>query len=287
MRATLCPASLRGVSEQALPSTPWQPGNSTEAQLLAAIERDDRQEFFRILARVPLFLPQTVRDPAAADGAAPAAENFVTYATNEATYLLAFTSVESLQSSVGHIANGYVQSDYAELRQNLTGQDIQVAFNLGTPIDAWLDVESVAKAADGDLTVPTGPEMAVLMEVEDPANAEAIEEAVEQELVNYVDEYITGLITQNVLVVGDGTGWRIRPVDGQPTVEAYSKPEFVPPGTPTVEVPFMALVRNWPPGAEQLSVNPDTPLAFAMPGEVIEAFVGVAAPMPPATDPDP
>jgi hypothetical protein len=269
------------VTEQALPPTPWQPGNPTEAQLLAAIERDDRQEFFRILTRVPLFLPQTVSDPAGADGAAPAPENFITYTAGEATYLLAFTSVDSLRSSVGHIANGYVQSDYAELRQNLTDQNIQVAFNLGTPIDAWLDVESVAKAADGDLTVPTGPEMAVLMEVEDPANAEAIDEAVEQELTGYVDEYITGLITQRVLVASDGAAWRIRPVDGTPTIEVYSKPEFVPPGTPTVEIPFTTLVQNWPPGAEQLSVNPDTPLAFAMPGEVIDAFAAVAPPTTP------
>jgi len=199
------------VTEHALPSTPWQPGNATEAQLLDAIERDDRQEFFRILMRVPLFLPQAVNDPTAADGAAPAAENFITYTAGETTYMLAYTSVESLRSSVGEIANGYVQSDYAELRANLVEQDIQVAFNLGTPIDAWLDVESVAKAAAGDLTVPTGPEMATLMEIEDPANAEVIDAAVEQELVDYVDEYITGLIRENVLVVSEGSAWRIRP----------------------------------------------------------------------------
>jgi hypothetical protein len=267
-----------GVTDQSTP--PWQPGNSTEAQLLAAVERDDRQEFFRILTRAPLFLPQTVNDPAAAEGAAPAAENFITYAAGEATYLLAYTSVDSLRATVGHLANGYVQSDYSELRQNLTGQEVQVAFNLGTPIDAWLDVESVARAAAGDLTVPTGPEMAELLEVEDPANAEAIEAAAEQELVNYVDEYITGLITENVLVASDGARWRVRPVDGVPTVEVYSKPEFVPPDTQTVEIPFAALVDNWPPAAEQLSVNPDTPLAFAMPGEVIEAFAAVAPPEP-------
>lgn len=261
--------------------TPWQPGNSTEAELLAAIERDDRQEFFRILTRVPLFLPQTVRDPGTAQGSAPAAENFVTYTTGETTYLLAYTSVDSLRSSVGHIANGYVQSDYGELRRNLTDQDVQLAFNLGTPIDAWLDVESVAKAAAGDLTVPTGPELEVLMEVEDPANAEAVEEAVEQELANYVDEYVTALITENVLVAGDGAAWRVRPVDGVPTVEVYSKPEFVPPDTSTVEIPFTALVSNWPPGAEQLSVNPDTPLAFTMPGEVIDAFLAIAPAIPP------
>ena len=263
-------------------STPWQPGNSTEAQLLAAVERDDRQEFFRILTRVPLFLPQSVSDPSAAEGSAPAPEDFVTYTAGETTYLLAYTSVDSLRSCVGHLANGYVQSNYGELRQNLTGQDIQVAFNLGTPIDAWLDVESVAKAAAGDLTVPTGPELEVLMAVEDPANAEAVEEAVERELADYVEEYVTGLITENVLVASDGAAWRIRPVDGVPTVEVYSKPEFVPPGTPTVEVPFTALVKKWPPDAEQLSVNPDTPLAFAMPGEVIDAFAAVAPQPPPS-----
>jgi hypothetical protein len=256
----------------------WRPGNSTEAQMLAAIERDDRQEFFRIITRVPLFLPQTVNDPTSAAGGAPSAENFVTYTVGETVYLLAFTSVESLRSSVGHLANGYVQSDYAELRQNLSDQEVQVAFNLGTPIDAWMDVDSVAKAAAGDLTVPTGPEVATLMEVEDPANDEAIEAAAEQELANYVDEYVTGLVKENVLVASDGAAWRVAPVDGVPTIEVYSKPEFVPAGTKTVEVPFNTLVDNWPQNAEQLSVNPGTPLAFAMPGDVIDAFAAIAPP---------
>jgi hypothetical protein len=258
----------------------WRPGNPTEAQMLAAIESDDRQEFFRILTRVPLFLPQTVNDPATADGATPAAENFITYTVGETVYLLAFTSVDSLRSSVGHLANGYVQSDYAELRQNLGDQEVQVAFNLGTPIDAWMDVDSVARAAAGDLTVPTGPEVATLMEVEDPANEEAVEAAAEQELANYVDEYVTGLVRENVLVASDGAAWRIAPVDGVPTVVVYSKPEFVPAGTSTVEVPFNTLVDNWPPNAEQLSVNPGTPLEFAMPGEVIDAFAAIAPPPP-------
>jgi len=83
-----------------------------------------------------------------------------------------------------------------------------------------------------------------------------------------------------VLVVSEGSAWRIRPVDGVPTIEVYSRADFVPAGTPTVEVPFTRVVENWPAGAEQLSVNPDTPLAFAMPGEVLDAFAAIAPPDP-------
>ena len=45
----------------------------------------------------------------------------------------------------------------------------------------------------------------------------------------------------------------------------------------TVTVAFSALAAGWPRDAEMLSVNPDTPLAFTMPAEIIEAF---ATPLP-------
>jgi hypothetical protein len=249
---------------------PWRPANDVETRLLAALDRDDRQEFFRTLMTAPLFLPQTVTDPDTATEAR--AEDYVTFDSGEVTYLLAFTSVETLEVCVGHIANGYVESDYDTLRVGLADSDLQLGFNLGTPIDAWLDPESVARAAAGEIAVPTGAEMAELMELTDPANAAAVDAAAEQELEAYVDDYITGLVDGDVLVVADRGTWRIAPVEGVPTIEVYSAAEHAPPGTPTTTAPFLDVVARWPAGAEQLTVNPGTPLAFSLPAEVLAAF---------------
>ena len=115
------------MTAQAQGSAPWRPTNAAESRLAAALDRDDRQEFFRILATVPLFIPQSVPDPAAATTADP--ETFLTYAVGGETYLLAFTSVETLRGSVGQIANGYVETDYAELRDKLP-DGVRLGFNL-------------------------------------------------------------------------------------------------------------------------------------------------------------
>jgi hypothetical protein len=269
MPTTQGPGRVAPVTQQA-PSPPWRPVNEVENRLVAALERDDRRAYFGILATAPLYLPQMVPDPAASTEADP--DNYVTFVSGDVTYLLVFTSVDTLRECVGHVANGYVESDYDQLRAGLSDSEIRLGFNLGTPIDAWIDVESVARAAAGEIDVPTGPEMAELMAVTDPANSDAVEAAAEQELANYVDEYITGLIGGDVLVRADGGSWQITPVDGVPTIEVYHSAETVPPGTPTITVAFLSLVSGWPEGAEQLSVNPGTPLAFTLPADVLTAF---------------
>jgi hypothetical protein len=248
----------------------WQPANEVEARLLAALGRDDRQEFFVILMTSPLYLPQTVANPDTATEAN--AEDYLTFVSRDITYLLVFTSVETLQLSVGDIANGYVESTYDTLRVGLVDTKVQLGFNMGTPIDAWLDADSVARAAAGEIAVPTGQEMSELMELANPANAAAVEAATQQEINTYVDDYITGLISGAVLVPLEGGAWRVRPVDGVPTLEVYSAAEHAPPGALTSTVPFESVVANWPESADVLTVNPGTPLQFSLPAEVVEAF---------------
>jgi hypothetical protein len=256
---------------------PWRPSNDVETRMLAALDRDDRQEFFLTLMTAPLYLPQNVADPETAIDAQT--EDYITFVSGEVTYLLVFTSVETLRECVGHVANGYVESDYETLRAGLVGSDLRLGFNLGTPIDAWLDVDSLARAAAGDIDVPTGLEMAELIDLTE--NAESAEEEVEA----YVDDYITGLIDGNVLVLAEPRGtWRITPVDGVPTIVVYSGAEQAPPGASTSTVPFQTVVANWPAGAEQLVVNPDTPLAFSLPADVLIAFAEHAQIVPPNTN---
>lgn len=248
----------------------WQPANEVEARMLAALGRDDRSEFFTILMTSPLYLPQTVADPDSTTEAN--AEDYLTFVSRDVTYLLVFTSVETLRLSVGHIANGYVESTYDTVRIGLVDSKIQLGFNMGTPIDAWLDADSVARAAAGEIAVPTGREMSELMELASPANAAAVEAATKQEIDTYVDEYITGLIHGDALVPLEGGSWRVSPVGGVPTLEVYSAAEYAPPGLLTSKVPFQAVVANWPPTADQLTVNPGTSLEFSLPADVLEAF---------------
>jgi hypothetical protein len=248
----------------------WQPANDVETRMLAALRRDDRQEFFTILMRAPLYMPQSAADP---DNATEArAEDYLTFVSRDVTYLLIFTSVETLQLCVGHLANGYVESTFETLRVGLIGSGIRLGFNMGTPIDAWLDADSVARAAAGEIAVPTGREMTELMELASPANAAAVEAATQQEIDTYVDDYITGLINGSVLVPLEGGAWRVRPVDGVPTLEVYSAAEHAPPGALTSTVPFESVVANWPESADLLTVNPGTPLQFSLPADVLAAF---------------
>lgn len=262
-------AIVTAMTQQA-PSADWRPSNEVENRLVAALNRNDRQEFFTVVMAAPLYLPLAISDPTTVDNANP--EDYLTFVSGEVTYLLMFTSLETLQAVVGDVANGYVESDYETVRASLAGSQLFLGINLGTPIDAWIDVESVAKAAGGEIVVPTGLEMAEIMELTDPANAEAVESAAEEELENYVADYIDQLVDGDVLVAADSGVWRITPVDGIATIVAYSTAETVPPGTPTVTLPFLELVSGWPAAAEQLSVNPDTPLAFILPAAVLTVF---------------
>jgi hypothetical protein len=250
--------------------------------MLAALDNDDRQAFFATLMAAPLYLPQTVPDAATATDAR--AEDYLTFVSGEVTYLLVFTSLETLQACVGDVANGYVESDYDTLRSGLAGTELRLGFNMGTPVDAWLDVESLARAAAGDIAVATGLEMAELIQLSDPANADAVDAAAEEDLEEYVDEYITGLVSGDVLVVSQEGRWRIAPIEGVPSVEVYSAPGLAPPGTATTTVPFLTLVATWPPSAEQLAVNPGTPLAFNLPAELLTAFARQAQILPPKTN---
>jgi hypothetical protein len=279
MPTTVVTAIVAPVTQQQAPSVPWRPSNEVENRLVAALRNDDRPTFFTILQSAPLYLPQSVENPDTTTEAS--SDDYVTFTSGDATYLLVFTSLETLQQSVGEIANGYVESDYPTLRAALAESDVQLGFNLGTPIDAWLDVESLARAAAGEIAVPTGLEMADIMEVTDPTNAEEVEEASQQELEKFVNEYITGLVTGDVLVVTRNGAWRIAPHEGLPSIEAYSHAEHVPPGTPTTSVSFLSLVKNWPAGAEQLAVNPGTDLAFVLPTEVLQDFAQHAQLHPP------
>lgn len=259
---------------------PWQPANEVETRMLAALEKDDRAAFFTILMAAPLYLPQSVADPTTTTEAS--ADDYVTFVSGDVTYLLVFTSLEGLQAGVGDAANGYVESNFDTLRAGLAGTDVRLGFNLGAPIDAWVDIESMVRAAAGEIAVPTGLEMTQLLQITDPANADKVEELAQEEIDDYVDEYINGLINGDVLVVARNGRLEVTPAEHGPTVVMYSDADFVPEGTATQSMSFLQLVAAWPTDADVLAVNPGTPLEFSLPAEALTPFAQSLETMPDA-----
>ncbi|MFJ6198346.1 SseB family protein [Micromonospora sp. NPDC092111] len=139
----------------------WQPANDTERALLRAARDDDRTGFFRILTRAELYLPQ-LRDDGD-DGS----QRFVTMDLFGQPFLPVFTSVETMAPRVAGVADAYTVTGYAELRERWPVAGWRLAVNPGTPLDAYLPVEAVQAAADGELSVPAGAE--ILAEIAEAA----------------------------------------------------------------------------------------------------------------------
>ncbi|SCE91696.1 SseB protein N-terminal domain-containing protein [Micromonospora matsumotoense] len=132
----------------------WQPANDTERALLRAARADDRPEFFRILTRAELFLPQ-LRDDDTDDGS----QRFVTMDLFGQPFLPVFTSLEAMVPQVAGVADAYTVTGYDELCARWPVAGWRLAINPGTPLDAYLPVEAVRLAADGTLAVPAGAEL--------------------------------------------------------------------------------------------------------------------------------
>src|SRR5690349_6878715 len=129
------------------PALAWLPGNAVEAELYSALAADDRRRFFQIIRDAPLFLPAL---PDAPDG-----PRFLTQELLGETFLLVFTSVRTLASTVGPAVSGYTVTSYQELSEHWPVPSWRLAVNAGTPVDAWVTLAALAEAADGTRVVPT------------------------------------------------------------------------------------------------------------------------------------
>jgi hypothetical protein len=132
---------------------PWQPANDVEQAMLRAARADDRTEYFRILTRAELYLPQLRGDGDSTS------QQFVTMDLFGQTFLPVFTSLEAMAPRVAGIADAYTVTGYDELFDRWPVAGWRLAVNPGTPLDAYLPVEAVRAAADGDLVVPAGLEV--------------------------------------------------------------------------------------------------------------------------------
>jgi hypothetical protein len=252
----------------------WEPANDVERALLALAADDDRRGYFQLLAVSDLYLPQVVGGP-------PGPQQFVTMHVLEQTVLPVFTSVETLTAQVNGAANGYVVTNYPELRRKWPDPDWRLAINPGTPVDAYLSIETMAQAAMGELLVPTMSEM-VLAAAQDEDEDRELEQlragadypddpdeallaaARAGDVYGYVDRLLdtvvlipTGRPVTAEEILEPGFPWRA--IEGQ-AIEVFTNRAELdrshPEPVPFVEVALPFALACWPPD-HGLTVNPD------------------------------
>jgi hypothetical protein len=130
----------------------WEPVNDVERALLAAAAPDHRRGYFQLIAAADLYLPQIAGDT-------DPEQRFLTVHAFDQVFLPVFTSVAALAAQFGHAVNGYTVTTIAELQRKWPDPQWRLAINPGTPVDAYLSVESFTEAAMGDVVVPTMAEL--------------------------------------------------------------------------------------------------------------------------------
>lgn len=287
----------------------WQPANDTERALLRAAQADDRVEFFRILTRAELYLPQLSGD-ADASG-----QRFITMDLFGQPFLPVFTSVQTMAPRVAGVADAYTVTGYDELRERWPVADWKLAVNPGTPLDVYLPVEALRAAADGELAVPAGLE--VLAEVAETTAGEEITAAVTEgddgdlmaefeaamaravpgpepdtaelllaagesgDVAGYLDALLDAMVVlptgrpvdDPAQVVDLDFPWRPVGPPEAPMIEVFTTPErfqrAYPDGTPSLRATLVSLLTVWPQG-HALAVDPDSPAGITLAPEQVQ-----------------
>ena len=254
----------------------WEPANDVERTLLAMAAEDDRQGYFQLIAVADLFLPQIAGDTASA-------QRFLTVHAFDQVFLPVFTSVEALAGQFGHAVNGYTVTNFAELRRKWPDPDWRLAVNPGTPVDAYLSVDSFAEAAMGEVVVPTMSELAAAAEEEadteqllrerhaagdypDDPDAALLAAAAAGDVYGYVERLLDALVlvpttrpVEPEALLEPDFPWRPG-ADG--TIEVFTNDEAFarthPEAVPAVRVALPFALAVWPEG-HGITVNPGGP----------------------------
>lgn len=254
----------------------WQPANGTEQAMARAAMAGDQREFCRLIAEAELVLPRLVGD----------GQQFVTASVLGQTYLLVYTSVDGMRARLPAAVDGYTMTTYAELRSRWPRPDWRLAVNAGSPLEAYVAVDAVERAAAGEVAMPT---MAALVEEAREAVAQPPADDVEPALAaaaadGDADRYIAALLDAPVLVptewaVADATEilepgfpWRRTGPSEQPVIEVFTSPAMLerahPEGVPAVTVTLPFALAVWPTDCG-LSVNPGDLTGIEIPADQV------------------
>lgn len=271
----------------------WQPANQVEEALMAAGLANDRQMFFQVVASADLYLPQM--------SGLSGPQRFLTIHSLGQVFLPVFTSTRGLAQLYGQAVDGYTVTNFAELSRKWPDPDWRLAINPGTPLDAYLSIESLMQAALGDLQVPTMHELVETAEKDEILDVELRDrhakagpypegDALGAALAaGDVYGYIDLLLDRNVLIpvarpadaeaiLGDDFPWQpgadriIEVFTGEDTL-ARRHPVAPP---ETVEVALAFALAAWP-DEHGISVDPDSAGAFELPADQVLALLAFRA----------
>jgi hypothetical protein len=234
----------------------WLPGNDIEAELVTALAADDREAFFRIMRDAPWYLPAF---PEEAGG-----QRFMTHELLGETYLLVYTSEQSLAGAVGALVSAYTVTGFAELAARWPDPAWRLAVNAGTPVDAWVTPAALAEAADGERVVPT---LARIAAQSDP------ESAADPNLDAVLDDFLAEL-NHTIFVVpvtaDDPPRCAVARDEDGPVVEAFTSTEALaarhPQGVAWAYAGLADLLGAWPGEDCALLVDPGSDLPLRIPG---------------------
>jgi hypothetical protein len=240
--------------------TGWQPTTAAERALLAAAETGDREGFLTELVAGPLLLPVS---PGAAAG-----RETVAWATGQhdgVTHVLAYTSPAAIAAGLPGQSVAYRVSGLVDLAVDWPDDEWMLAIDAGLPIGIRLAADELRA-----LTEPVVEAERPLREAvrrQDPNSLMAA--LLRAELVLPVDP--DGPATRD-LSDPDFPWWTLPDEQGRVSLPVFSSEARMRQALgerDLVVVSSLQLTDHWPDISWQLLLNPETPLAAALPGEAL------------------
>ncbi|MFC8618541.1 SseB family protein [Micromonospora purpureochromogenes] len=129
--------------------TDWEPATEAETAMRDALQANNQELYFRILAGTELLLPVSAQ---ALAGEAPL--GWGTWTTGGRTHVLAFTSTAALRACLGATAGPSRRASYADLAATWPNHEWWLAVNPGLPIEGYLPAWFVSQLSRGDVRLP-------------------------------------------------------------------------------------------------------------------------------------
>ncbi|MFV2103758.1 SseB family protein [Micromonospora sp. LOL_024] len=243
--------------------TDWQPTTVTERALLAAAAADDRDNFLTELVGGPLLLPVS---PAAAAGREPA--GWPTGRYDEVTHVVAYTSPAAIAAGLPGQSVSYRVTGFADVAADWPDEDWMLAIDPGLPIGVRLTADEIRTLAAPALAAEQPLREAILRE--DPDGLMSVLFRAELVLPLRPD----GPPTRD-LADPEFPWWILPDEQGRPSLPVFTSEARLRQALgdrDLVVVSSLQLTDHWPDVSWQLLLNPDTPLAAALPGEALPAL---------------